>query len=83
MVRTLSIPHGVIINRAGIGDRRVVEYCRGEGIPILMEIPDDRRIARGYSRGELIVDVAPEYEQKFQRLTKKIEALATAEEVPG
>jgi len=83
MVRSLSIPHGVIINRADVGDRRVVDYCRGEGIAVLMEIPDDRRIAQGYSRGQLIVDVAPEYEQKFQQLTGKIEALATAEEVFG
>jgi len=81
MVRTLGIPHGVIINRADVGDRKVIDYCRSEGIEILMEIPDDRRIARGYSRGELIVDVVPEYEQQFQRLTEKIEALAAAEEV--
>ena len=81
MVRTLGIPHGVIINRADIGDRRVVEYCRSEGIAILMEIADDRRIAQGYSRGELIVDVVPEYEQPFRRLMGKIEALAAAEEV--
>jgi MinD superfamily P-loop ATPase len=83
MVRKLGLPHGVVINRADIGDRRVVDYCRGEGIAVLMEIPDDRRIARGYSRGELIVDVVPDYEQQFFSLTEKIEALAAAEEVPG
>jgi len=81
-VRTLGIPCGVVINRADVGDRKVVDYCRGQGIEILMEIPDDRRIARGYSRGELIVDVVPEYEQQFQCLLEKIEVLATAEEVP-
>ena len=82
MVRALGIPCGVVINRADVGDRKVVDYCRGQGIEILMEIPDDRRIARGYSRGELIVDVVPEYEQQFQCLLEKIEVLATAEEVP-
>ncbi len=81
MVRKLGLPHGVIINRADVGDRRVVEYCRREGIKILMEIADDRRIARGYSRGELIVDVVPEYEQRFGWLIDQIKALATAEEV--
>jgi len=81
MVRTLGLPHGVIINRADIGDRKVIEYCRQEGIDILMEIPDDRKIARGYSQGQLILDVAPEYEENFRELMENIAALAAAEEV--
>jgi MinD superfamily P-loop ATPase len=81
MVRTLDLPHAVIINRADIGDRKVVGYCRHEGIQVLLEIPDDRRIAQGYSRGRLILDVAPEYEEIFQGLMEKIAALAAAEEV--
>jgi MinD superfamily P-loop ATPase len=81
MVRTLNIPHGVIINRADVGDRKVVEYCRREGIDILMEIDDDRRIAQGYSRGQLIVDVLPEYEQAFHGLMAKVRDLAAAKEV--
>ncbi len=81
MVRALELPHGVIINRADVGDRKVIEYCRQEGIDLLMEIPDDRRIARGYSRGQLILDVAPEYEDKFQMLMEKIETMSASEEV--
>jgi len=81
MVRALELPHAVIINRADVGDRKVVEYCRQEGINLLMEIPDDRRIARGYSRGQLILDVVPEYEDKFQMLMDKIETMSASEEV--
>jgi MinD superfamily P-loop ATPase len=81
MVRTLNIPHGVIINRADVGDRKVAEYCRAEGIDILMEIPDDRRIAQGYSRGELMVDVAPEYATKIHGLMDGITALAAGQGV--
>jgi MinD superfamily P-loop ATPase len=40
-------------------------------MPILAEIPDDRRIAEAYSRGELIVEALPEYRGLFQSLIEK------------
>ena len=52
-VRILNIPMGLVINRADMGDDKVRAYARAEGVPILMEIPFDRRIAESYSRGEL------------------------------
>jgi MinD superfamily P-loop ATPase len=68
MVRELGLPFGVLVNRAGIGDDRVHVFCRQSGIPILLEIPDDRRIAEAYSRGHLIVEALPEYRELFQHL---------------
>ncbi len=68
MVRNLRIPAGVVLNQAGIGDDRVNRFCRVEGIPILVEIPHDRRIAEAYSRGSLIVDALPEYRKLFTHL---------------
>jgi hypothetical protein len=38
---------------------------------VLLEIPDDRRIAEAYSRGELLVDALPEYRGLFQSLIDK------------
>ena len=72
MVRELKIPFGVIANRMGSGDDRVHIYCQREAIPLLLEIPDDRRIAEAYSRGILMVDALPEYQNLFQRLISKI-----------
>jgi len=71
MVREIGIPFGVVVNRAGIGDDRVHVYCKHDGIPILLEIPDDRRIAEAYSNGRLIVDALPEYQGLFQTLIEK------------
>lgn len=68
VVRELGIPFGVVVNRAGSGDERVQAYCRTEGIALLAEIPDDRRVAEAYSRGELAVEAVPEYIKIFQRL---------------
>jgi len=75
MVREIGIPFGVVVNRMGIGDDRVHVYCREERIPVLLEIPDDRRIAEAYSRGELIVEALPEYRGLFASLIGKITTL--------
>jgi MinD superfamily P-loop ATPase len=68
VVRQLQIPHGVVINRADVGDTGVEKYCHDEQIPILMQIPTDMKIAEAYSRGQMIVDVFPEYREKFRKL---------------
>ena len=75
MVRKLGLPHGVIVNRAGIGDQALQEWCRQEGVPILMEISDDRRIAEGYSRGRLAIESLPELAGRFLELLEKLPGL--------
>ncbi|MBC8432447.1 MAG: ATP-binding protein [Desulfobacterales bacterium] len=71
-VKLLNIPSGLVINRSDIGDDKVQAYAQEVGLPILMEIPFDRRIAEAYSKGEMIVEVLPEYKEKFQRLYHNI-----------
>lgn len=71
MVRTLGQPFGVVINRADMGDDRVIQYCAAEKIPILLEINFDRRIAEAYSRGIPLVEIYPEFKQKFRELLTK------------
>jgi len=68
MVKTLKLPFAVVINRCDMGDDGVAQYCRREGIDIAMEIPNDRKIAEAYSRGQMMVDIQPEYAAKFCQL---------------
>jgi len=68
MLREMGIRIGAVINRAGLGNEDTHEYCRKEGIPVLAEIPFDRKIAELYSSGELIVDHLQEYRPVFERL---------------
>ena len=68
MVREVGIPFAVIINRADVGDDRVKEYCAKEGILILMEIPEDREIAKTYSTGGIVLKEIPAYSEKFSFL---------------
>jgi len=71
-VRLLELPFGVVVNRVGVGDDRVHAYCDREGIPILLEIPDDRRIAEAYSRGELVIDVAGDLRERLVGLFETV-----------
>ena len=71
-VKILRIPCGLVINRSDMGNDQVKRYAETEGIPLLMEIPFDRRIAEAYSRGQLLVEVMPEWKAKFERLYRRI-----------
>jgi len=64
----LGLPVGVVINRDGIGDRRVDEYCEKEGVDVVMRIPFERGIAEAYSRGVPLVESRPEYRARFEDL---------------
>lgn len=64
----LGVPVAVVVNHDGIGDTGVDEYCAAEGIPIMMRIPLDRRIAEAYSRGTPMVEALPEYRDQFRKL---------------
>lgn len=64
-LKTMNRTCGVIINRAGLGDKAIYEYLIHEDIPVLMEIPFDRDIASYYSKGDLFVKYKKEWEQEF------------------
>jgi len=69
----LGMPVGVVINRDGIGDQSVQAYCASEEIPLLMQIPFDRRIAEAYSEGIPILEALPEYHERFVQLYREVE----------
>lgn len=72
-VRILGIPFGIIINRSDLGNDEVKKLAAEEGIPILMEIPFDRRIAEAYSRGDMMIELMPSWKYKFLGLYHRIE----------
>jgi len=72
VVRHLYIPFGVIINRDGVGDKKVELYCRTKKIPILMKIPHSEEIAQLYSKGIPFVGRLPAWREEFIKLFKQI-----------
>jgi MinD superfamily P-loop ATPase len=67
-VRTLGLSFGVVINRADSGDDRVVSYCETEGIRILLQIPESRKIAEACSRGESLLTAEPALRDPLKKL---------------
>jgi MinD superfamily P-loop ATPase len=73
VLNDLEIPMGVVVNRAGIGDKKVYDYLKKEKIPLLLEIPYSKQIAELYSRGIPFIREMPEWKEEFVKLLDKIE----------
>jgi len=72
VVKKMNVPFGVIINRDGIGDNKVELFCKDEKIPILLKIPESRKIANLYSKGIAIVEKDPKWRERFLDVFEKI-----------
>lgn len=67
-MRELKKKIGVIVNRYGIGNDDVLDYCRAENIPLLAKIPNSRKIAEVYSSGNLVYNKFPEVKQQLEKI---------------
>lgn len=76
LTRELDVPAGVVVNRDGIGDRGVDDYCQKAEIPILMRIPFDQRIGKAVARGETLVEAFPEYLPQLHQMYTRILSLS-------
>lgn len=71
-VKQLKKKFGVVINRDGIGNDDVLNYCRVENIQVLARIPNDRRVAEIYSKGELIYPQIADFRQQLEAIKSYI-----------
>lgn len=67
-LKSMNKTCGVIINRAGLGNNDIYDYLQLENIPLLMAIPFDKEIAVCYSNGNLLTNLYPDWEAKFNQL---------------
>lgn len=68
----LNKKFGVIINKEGIGNEELENYCKENSIPILLRIPFDLKIAKSYSVGNNLLTAFPKWKEKFQQMIKEI-----------
>lgn len=73
VVKKLKVHFGVIINKDGIGDNRLEEYCKEERIQIFLKIPFQREIAELYSHGFTLTSRMREWKKDFNKLFQTIE----------
>lgn len=70
----MHLPLAVVINRDGLGDAGVENYCAAEKLPILMRIPLERKIAEGIADGKTLLDIHPDYGAQFVKLWETLQA---------
>jgi len=81
MCRQIGQEPAVVVNRAGLDDTDLREYCTKARLEVVGEIPDDRRIAEVYSVGGIVIDELPEYREHFKRLYERTLTLAQEKRV--
>ena len=74
-MKVLKQKFGVIINRYGIGNKGVEEYCRDENIPIITKVQNDKEVAKLYSKGELIYPQIEHFKNSLDDIVKFIGGL--------
>jgi len=72
MLKALGIPFGVVINKDGIGNGELEDFCASNDIEVLLKIPYDVRIAELYSRGISFVREDPAWTMKFREMFRRI-----------
>ena len=77
-VKSMDLPCGIVINRSDIGNSGVSDYAKEENIPVLMEIPFDRRIAEQYAKGDLFAEKDMAWQNRFLALYRRIQSELTA-----
>lgn len=71
-MQELKMKFGVVINRDGIGNNDVMEYCSINHIPVIGKIPDIREAAHLYSQGKLLYKTIPALKNELQSLFNAI-----------
>lgn len=71
-MKELGKEFGVVINKDGIGDNKVLDYCKENDVPIIARIPNSRLIAELYSRGKLIYPEMHEFRSQLDNIIDRI-----------
>ncbi len=75
LLEILGVPGGVVINRSGTGYGGIHNWCREEDIPILEEIPFDRKLAAAAARGQTLPDLDPDWTPRLKQLWEAVKRL--------
>jgi MinD superfamily P-loop ATPase len=67
-VRELKKDCAVIINRHGIGNDDVLDYCKTENIQVIAKIPNMRKVAELYAQGKLVYPEIPAVKAELQKV---------------
>lgn len=70
--RELGLPLGIVVNRTQEAGDPVQEYCRREGLPLFLTIPDRADYAAAIAAGDLLCEKFPAYREMMLQLYHRI-----------
>jgi MinD superfamily P-loop ATPase len=75
VLKQLKLPFGIIVNKSVSDSDCIGKHCSTEKIPLMMRIPEERRIAEAYSCGISLAESMPEIRNKFETLITDIKKI--------
>lgn len=64
----LSIPFGVVVNKAGLGDNEIYHFLKEKNIELIGTIPFSKSYAKKYSSGDLLQNIPGEVEEYYKKI---------------
>jgi len=72
LIKKLQLPHAVVINKAGMGNKKIYEYIKEENINLLGEVPFLKEYASAYARGNLFNEIPSEIGESFRDMVSNL-----------
>lgn len=72
LLEEIGIPFGVVINKAGMGDRKIYGYIGQKKIKTISEIPYDRNFAAAIARGRPEEGISIEIEEQLEKIAEDV-----------
>ncbi len=72
LLKKMGLPFGVVINKAGLGNRDVYDYLENQGINVWAEIPFDRTYASAYAKAKLLNTIPVSIQMAYEHLVEHI-----------
>jgi MinD superfamily P-loop ATPase len=75
-MRFMGKPVAVVLNRYGIGNDDVLDYCQSQDIPVWAKIPHSMKLARLYSQGEILYQKDSGLRAALDGILEKLQEIA-------
>lgn len=74
-MRQLELPFGVIVNRVESSKNCASDYCKAEAVPLLLQVAHSKEAAKGYAKGESILNSLPYLKRELKAVLQQISAI--------
>jgi MinD superfamily P-loop ATPase len=81
VLKQLKLPFGIIVNKSVSDSDCIGKYCKSGKMPLMMRIPEDRKIAEAYSCGVSLLESMPEIRSKFETLIADMKELVKGKDI--